>query len=101
MFGNHNQLHVSFQILFPGRAYQVREYGVVNIGALLYVFVLFFVYEYFTWTYICALTVCVLDAHWGQKTVSNSLELEMQVVVSHHTGSGDFSLVFQKNNQWA
>lgn len=60
IFGNHNQLHVSFQILFSGRAYQVREYGAVNIGGLLYVFVLFFVYEYFTWTYICALTVCLM-----------------------------------------
>lgn len=46
-------------------------------------------------------TNCVLDAHWGQKMVSNYLELEMQVIVSHHMGSGDFSLVFQKNNQWA
>lgn len=60
MFGNHNQLHVSFQILFPGIAYQVREYGAVNIGGLLCVFVLCFVYEYFTWTYICALTVCLM-----------------------------------------
>jgi hypothetical protein len=34
-------------------------------------------------------TMCVPDACGGQKRMPNPLELELQVVVSHHVGAGN------------
>ena len=41
--------------------------------------------------YVCMYTTCALDAHGDQK-VLGPLELELQVVVSHHVGGGNRTL---------
>lgn len=40
--------------------------------------------------YVCVLTTQVLDACKGQKRVSYPLELELQMIISCHVGSGNF-----------
>ena len=46
--------------------------------------------------YICV--PCACSAHKGQKEASYLLELEFQMIVSHHVGTGD-SLFLEKNSQ--
>lgn len=37
----------------------------------------------------CISAPCVYSAHTGQKMVLDPLQLESQMVVSHHTGAGN------------
>ena len=46
--------------------------------------------------YICV--PCTCSAHEGQKEASCPLELELQVVVNHHVGTGD-SVFLEKSSQ--
>lgn len=46
-------------------------------------FIYFYVQSEFC-LHVCMRIICVPGVHGGQKTVSNTLEMELQRVVSHH-----------------
>lgn len=48
---------------------------------------MFYIYQYRVTVYICG-TMCTPDALRGQERASNTLELELQIVVSHHVNAG-------------
>jgi hypothetical protein len=53
-----------------------------------YIFIIFFhVYGYFVWLYVCVPHVPC--AYRGQKRVSDLMELELQISVSHHVDAGN------------
>ena len=45
---------------------------------------------------LCLCTICIPAAQRGQKRASDSLKLELQMVVSHHMGAGNQILVSQR-----
>lgn len=49
--------------------------------------------------HVCLCTTCMHGASWGQRTVSDPLELELQLVVSHHVDVENWTYVFWKNSQ--
>lgn len=51
--------------------------------------------------HVCICTTSVPDVSTGQKRVSNSLEVELEILMSCHTGSGDRALVFCSSHCWA
>lgn len=46
-------------------------------------------------------TLCVFGALGGQKSVSDPLELELNMIMSGHMGSGNQTWFLWKNNQCA
>lgn len=48
--------------------------------------------------YECLCTTCVSGAQAGQSRVPHTLELEFQMVVSHHLGAGGLTQVLCKNS---
>lgn len=50
-----------------------------------------FILSVFDYMYICAPSVCIPGACRGQKGVPILLELELQKVVSQHTGPGNLT----------
>lgn len=51
--------------------------------------------------HFCLYTLCVLGALGGQKSVSNPLELELNMIMSGHVGSGNQTWFLWKSNQCA
>ena len=47
----------------------------------------------------CLSTLRITDAHTGQKRVSDSLELEVERVVSHHMNAGNRTRVLWKSSK--
>ena len=48
---------------------------------------MFYIYLYHVTVYMCG-TMCIPDALRGQERASDTLELELQIVVSHHVNAG-------------
>lgn len=63
------------------------------------IFILFNQYECFACVHACMCTPCMPDAQEGQKTVSDPLEVELQMVVSQRVGVGNQTLVFPKTDK--
>lgn len=70
-------------------------------------FILFYLLFYFIlcvwmfYLYLCLCTACVCRTYRGQKKALDLLVLELQMVVSHPIGSGSWSYVLWKNNQYS
>lgn len=49
---------------------------------------------------MCLCIICAAGAPGGQRRVSEHLELELQVFVSHPVGAGSLTQVLWKNSHW-
>lgn len=56
------------------------------------------VYVHECFAYVCMCTACMPDALRGQNSLYH-LELDLQMVVSHHVGAGNQIQVFCKSNK--
>lgn len=57
-------------------------------------------YECFASMHICVLCT-LLSILRGQKRALDTLELELQMAVSHYVGAGNQTLVLWKHSQWS
>ena len=69
-----------------GREEMGDTYDPNTLEACMKFSILFHMYECFAYMYVCAPRSC--SAFRGQKRAENLLKLELQMVVSHHTGAG-------------
>lgn len=46
---------------------------------------------------VCLCTICMLDAHIGQKKAWDPIEVELWLVVSYYVGAGSKPWVYCKN----
>jgi hypothetical protein len=49
--------------------------------------------------YVCMCTRYMCDNHRGQKMFLDPLELELDMIMSHHVGSGNQTQVFGKTSK--
>lgn len=73
----------------------IQLWGELAFSVITFKIFLFLFYKYFDCMYICVLPVCLPGAHICQKR-ADSLEVELQVVVSCQVGAGNWTGVLWK-----
>lgn len=69
-------------------------------GSICFEFVCLFACVGMSCLHECLLTTCMSCAHWGRKRELDSLNLELQAVVSHHVGARNQNWVFWKTGHY-
>jgi hypothetical protein len=91
-----NTIHTVYQILLS-HTRLIFFLCVFVFGWLVGLVWLFNMYRYFAWVYVCAPPG--FHSHRGQRMVLDPLELELEMVASHHLGLGNQTLTPWNSNQ--
>lgn len=83
------------QLRLSGRVASAFTHWVISWAPFL---ILFHVYEYFAYIYVYVLT-WMPGVPWHQKMVLDFLQLELQLVVSHSVGTGNWIWIICRNSK--